>query len=811
MDMLGQHIATASVRAFLEDRTGVNLSGEQIRNLRLEVRDRHLVTLEGSESPPQTAADRLLKQVELSTTTSWIALFAEYDTDLVTIPKVSARAQNKADMATHKVYNSTIGEVYTATELENVRLGNATESPVSYANNIRKALAVSGTSKILLAMAWTTDEAQRLAEMFPEVTCTDITEKTTSENRPLILDASSDSENANFTSTFAYLPSKARWVFDWYTSVAKPTLHSRRTITGNQLNLTDEDPNEYGAFMSHSGDNAIYCNAHSRFCAWHKVNRNLRKKLSSSLEKLGPIGKAEFIAVEKWLYSITENVESVEELDESMRLLNVFLDEPERTVRGHMSPAVVAHVKSFVTEKFKPKLMFLAKCHFMHIRSLGVRTTSISESENSAYKRSSIGPKPCQSLDVSQKSVSRVSELRNRQKLTSVAASVDSQPSHEADRERFISGLTRYANDDVIDQFEEQDHYHAQKENLPATATSLARTVLGHLGPCQVVALFYVKRKSHKPICYDHPNPLFWLSVVVKFLRTRTVFVVERNGALFLVCSCCHFEQHGRPCRHIYRVLNRSPRTEDVHVRWLKIYAARYGRDPELTRLFNDARDHPAVGPQCNLDELVEDGFHSNFEFFRCTLLRSVVRTEGTYWDQNPQRLSVTVAPTNSSLRQQPLFGVEQTVRLSQEARANLDAARAANDENEDYDCFANNDHDDIGSEEEGMEDVDEQMAEIQCLLKQQGGAFNLLNAKFQGICDNVRTAEQGRHALNAFDELHSKLLELSFQSSASTSAAMGTASLPAVDRSRDSSRIRKRSSPHKKKSKPRVYQVHTV
>ena len=93
-DMLSENISTESVRAFLEQRTKVNLTGDQIRRLKVHVRDRHLVALDGSDQPT-TAADRLLKQLEQSETASWVALFAEYDTDLVTIPKISARSQKK--------------------------------------------------------------------------------------------------------------------------------------------------------------------------------------------------------------------------------------------------------------------------------------------------------------------------------------------------------------------------------------------------------------------------------------------------------------------------------------------------------------------------------------------------------------------------------------------------------------------------------------------------------------------------------------------------------------------------------------------
>ena len=140
--------------------------------------------------------------------------------------------------------------------------------------------------KILLCIAWTTKEQRRLAEMYPEVLGTDLTNKVNNEKRPLCLGVGIDARRRNFTWVSAFFPSKARWVFDWFFGVSLPALFTERTLHNIRLSITDEDERCFSAFQALSGEGKTFPLADSRLCSWHKINRGLRKTLSARIENM---------------------------------------------------------------------------------------------------------------------------------------------------------------------------------------------------------------------------------------------------------------------------------------------------------------------------------------------------------------------------------------------------------------------------------------------------------------------------------------------------------------------------------------------
>ena len=115
--------------------------------------------------------------------------------------------------------------------------------------------------------------------MFPELTGSDTTEGTNREKRPLITHCGKDSNNQTFTHTHALLPSKSRWVFDWFFGCAVPALHPK-AITRNIVNCTDQDDKEHGAFCALIGEGNPYPVSSHRLCGWHKLNRNFKEHSS---------------------------------------------------------------------------------------------------------------------------------------------------------------------------------------------------------------------------------------------------------------------------------------------------------------------------------------------------------------------------------------------------------------------------------------------------------------------------------------------------------------------------------------------------
>ena len=792
-DLLSQNIDPMTVRAFVQKRTGQLLNANQIRAFRVKLSDATIVDGETTAGVGRrTPADKLLKALEEDPETSFIALFGDFDSNLLSTPKLRLKRKQRGKGAVEKTFDTHTAGPVPITVVEDVPLGDAVESPLSFAQNIRNALAISGSTKILLAVAWTNNEAQRLAEMFPEVTSSDITEKTNAEKRAMMMDVGVTSENKTFVSTWAFFPSKCRWIFDWYTAIAKPALHSKRTIQMNKLNLTDEDELEFGAYISHSGPGELYEEGQSRLCAWHKVDRNFTSTQRSTTSSLHAIGLNEFDVVVEWLYFFTDSIESEEECLESMRLLEFYCSENERK----WPRALRVAISDFIATKFKPRLPMLAHYHFMRRMNFALRVTSYSESENSVMKRSSIGPKPNMPIDRSQAAVANLNSIRSRQKRMAAAASLDQVAVAESDRIFRISELVDFANDRLFQQFRARVNYGTFQEVHTTRFAALAERCLGHVPkPFVVKAVFYVKLQVFaRRRKYDSTDKLFYRSVLPRFWRTRVVFLLEYKGHLILICSCCHFEQHGRPCRHIFCVNPQQPTKEDVHVRNWKLYLSHYGKDKQLTDLFNSLRDNFLPGPRCGTAGLNPLGLRTDRAFFEATLGKVVLRTKGTYWDTTSSRQEFVhqAKDAGMSLTAVHPFGLEQVVHLSEKAQAEAEGMSFEIDEPP-LD----------GNDGEALDDDDDYDEDAAALFEQvkKKGAYVTFHGKYQAICDNVNSPEAAEALRLNFDIMQTKLQGMSFAASGQTATA-GTLSLPNTDKSQQGHRNRKVSSPPRKKSR---------
>lgn len=272
IDTLKSAIRPSQVADLLSARCGHLLDDKQIRSLKVQMRKSTVVRMDIVEDIVQgkhfdsayepTPADRLLAGLESNPKYSFTVLYAQHDSEEL------------------KVYHrdKDTGCVRGRTHLSNhVELSKNDEADTiqSYSDKVRDRLGVTGTSCILLAVAWTTIDGQRKLDMFPEFTCSDTTHGTNAEKRPLILYCGQDGDNKSFTHTWAFLPSQTRWVFDWFFGYACPALHQREVLARNIIHITDQDFQEVGAFDSARA--LVYPRSKHRLCAFHKINRNFVK------------------------------------------------------------------------------------------------------------------------------------------------------------------------------------------------------------------------------------------------------------------------------------------------------------------------------------------------------------------------------------------------------------------------------------------------------------------------------------------------------------------------------------------------------
>jgi hypothetical protein len=149
---------------------------------------------------------------------------AEEGRDLVTIPKdrkkkISLKTVKGGNVnVTSTILDGAIAEI--SSNVDNL----AEETPEAAANKIFESLLVSDSSEVLLAVAWVTDDGRQLHTLFPEWCAGDVVMKTNSEKRPCMRLAGKTSSNETFSSFNSFIPSQARWTFDWFYTVAVPAL-----------------------------------------------------------------------------------------------------------------------------------------------------------------------------------------------------------------------------------------------------------------------------------------------------------------------------------------------------------------------------------------------------------------------------------------------------------------------------------------------------------------------------------------------------------------------------------------------------------
>jgi hypothetical protein len=154
------------------------------------------------QNPASSPAERLLKKLKDDPKCSYVCLFAEWDMTLLTIPKQRQKPRIRVELHTPADGTSSAVDVDTST------LRDELDSAEEFATKIRNALKIQGTSKILLAVAWTVDMARELLAMFPEATACDVSFGTNNEKLPMALLVSKNANNQKFSATWSFLPSQ---------------------------------------------------------------------------------------------------------------------------------------------------------------------------------------------------------------------------------------------------------------------------------------------------------------------------------------------------------------------------------------------------------------------------------------------------------------------------------------------------------------------------------------------------------------------------------------------------------------------------
>ena len=292
-------IQTSATAAYIEEETGFAVDPAQIRYQKRQKEKRAYQinmaaiarmtgdrTAEVEPNYNPTAADRLIADLQSDPAYTFILMFGDYDTDLLTIRKRTKRDDGQI-----------VEEV-----VDPETLVDEVDSAATYADKVREQLCVTGTGQVLIAVAWTNNAAQRKLALHPEFGCGDVTEGSNSEKRPLNMSCAKDGEGKGFAHTWGFLPSQSEWVFFWYYGTAMPTLHRRSVLERIRIYVTDQDPQMCRAFVNCIP--TVFKNAKHRNCGFHKLNRNLtnHKDFESLIADLRDTdGHVEVLMIVQWL------------------------------------------------------------------------------------------------------------------------------------------------------------------------------------------------------------------------------------------------------------------------------------------------------------------------------------------------------------------------------------------------------------------------------------------------------------------------------------------------------------------------------
>lgn len=153
-DALKAQVPISATSSLFHQRTGMSLESHQLRYLQQKnlKKDDLLVDTNG---PTLTAMDKLLAELKSDLSYHFICLYGEYNSSLLTIKTRKRASTNHAETI----------EEFTS------HLEDKSDSPRKFAEDYHKSrssLKDSSNGKIVLAIAWTNDEARRKMDMFPE-------------------------------------------------------------------------------------------------------------------------------------------------------------------------------------------------------------------------------------------------------------------------------------------------------------------------------------------------------------------------------------------------------------------------------------------------------------------------------------------------------------------------------------------------------------------------------------------------------------------------------------------------------------------
>lgn len=772
----------------------------------------------------KSPADKLLHDLDTDEFSSYVAIYASYETTQLTI------YQKSKELSNHEIVKVNPKDV-----------ADSTDSAELSARAIRNGLSITGTGLILLGIIWTDEDSARRFLMYPEIMSCDTTMKTNSEKRPLVLMAGKDAFNRTFSHTWGFLPSQGYWTFNWVFGTAFPALHGHAARKCVELVCTDQDGRLYEAIMNNCGPGRCLPKATHRLCAWHKFDRNFTEhaKYKSDISKLKTTDRIEFRTLHLWWWDLVKNIETEEELHLSKAMLEEYLADEDYLDKDGLASeehrgSLGKDLKEKFLDYFQKSIEGLEQkywgCYFTSMMTLRCCSSSHSEIENRALKYSVGGVASGMDIADTHVSISYLQQKKEREKQRKAARELTATVTAKKDLERLVRGVTKPCSDILRDEYEKRRDYRVCQKSRDS---------------------YYVKYcKETEPLPFADEDGITgdvrrlhrgrWIRP--SFERTRTVSLVrddrEEDQQLQLFCSCGEWPVMGLACRHIYAVLDKEPCRTDAKVRWWLDFTC-VGDSTSEDALKEEwlllrTRSSLMVGvpleeqPQLSHPTLESLGFEEK-DFFLRSAGSAKLKERGFWATPRGQAALQRIKSRYPNIALAGPFNTTQDIVLSEHAPTRLQLCETAALENtQDWNgqygfvpCPNNDEFDAIyvpppekelasfsqdlpdwsSEEEEDSFENQEIMKELNAV-----GAYGVFKDMFEQCTALVKTPNDFRILRDTLQQARCDLMKRAMDREGAATSDGKMASLPALDHGKKSAKRTKRMCSPNKKSKSRKF-----
>lgn len=658
-DLFEVNANPSTISQVIQHRTGQLVSQQQFDYYkRKQAELRHVA--DSINDCSQSSADRLLKSLKETEGVSFIALFHDPDSSLFAdrVPGWKVNVMKKRKEYTKKnhfwvtqrrIGNGDIITEMLSNEIANMALRGDGELD---AEERRKAMQLSDSQTMLLAVVWATDEGIRLINLYPEVSFADTAHGTNNEQRPLFKYCAKDCNNQDFTAVDAFLPTTSTWVFDWLQNEALPLLIGVLPLVLNINYITDNDSKMWLPVVSSAGSKeSPWYGTNHRLCMWHIVFCNFGSNVSAP-SYMSPAQKSRCSdlvnTARDWVCTWFRYCETKSEIVASRRLLSAWLQLPE--IIAGISQMNCDEINRRIEDKIMKHYAKWCRPDRLYLRCFDHVTSMTVEHENNAVK----GQKgsvvhASMSIDTAANVINAKTKFRHALKSQAAAIALTSKPTWS--KTPTSEHISKYAEGLLREQWQKRQKNVSVRVNQKK---------------------WYVRKYCKlTPFALDRPSTLF--------VRVRIVIMVEHRGAQYLKCSCGFHQRHGIPCDHILFITGEI-KLEYICSRWFKIFRHYFARNDGITAIYRKSQKNPVPGclwteecPPQSEDYPVFDGI-DNILYFT-SVLESPVAVVSNFTDMlNVSDISVYNQDTHTIFipRSAAPNGMGVSACLSPMRRANL-------------------------------------------------------------------------------------------------------------------------------------------